>query len=81
MMLAERREKPVVPAAKDLGVGGAAPRRWMRVFREAKGMHPFTEQERTRDEELSRLRKENKALRRANEILKKAAVVFARGDP
>jgi transposase-like protein len=27
------------------------------------------------------LRKENKSLRMANEILKKAAVIFAQGDP
>jgi transposase-like protein len=36
---------------------------------------------RPRDAELTRVRKENKALREANEILKKAAVIFAQGEP
>jgi len=35
---------------------------------------------RPRDEEPARLRKENKALKPANETLKKAAAVFARMD-
>jgi transposase-like protein len=36
---------------------------------------------RPRDEELARLRKEVKTLKMANEILKKAAAIFAQGDP
>jgi transposase-like protein len=36
------------------------------------GLPPFSGHGRPRDEELARLRKENKALREANEILKKA---------
>jgi transposase-like protein len=36
---------------------------------------------RPQDEELTRLRKENKTLREANEILKKAAVIFAQERP
>ena len=36
---------------------------------------------RLRDGELSRLRKEVKALREANEILKKGAVIFAQEGP
>ncbi|MDR2579326.1 MAG: hypothetical protein LBC70_11075 [Chitinispirillales bacterium] len=36
---------------------------------------------RHRDEELARLRKENKALKEANEILKKATVIFANERP
>jgi transposase-like protein len=36
---------------------------------------------RPRDEEPARLRKEVKALREANEILKKAAVIFVQTEP
>jgi transposase len=45
------------------------------------GLPAFPGHGRPRDEELSRLRKEAKALREANEILKKAAVIFAQGEP
>ena len=80
--LAEKREKPVSQIAKDLGLNENVLRRWMQTSREAagSGMRPFPGHGRQRDEELSRLRKENKSLREANEILKKAAVIFARGE-
>jgi transposase-like protein len=45
----------------------------------AHGHFPATA--RPRDEELTRLRKENRALKETNELLKKAAVIFAQGDP
>jgi transposase-like protein len=50
------------------------------------GLKPFPGHDRPRDEELICLRKENKALRNANEILKKAYVpqahvIFAQGNP
>jgi len=45
------------------------------------GMPAFPGHGRPRDEELARLKKENKALKEANEILKKAAVIFASGEP
>jgi transposase-like protein len=41
---------------------------------------PFPGHGKPRDEELTRLRKENKMLKEANEILKKAAVIFAQGE-
>jgi len=57
-------------------------RRWMQASRktEGSGTRPFPGRGRPRDEELARLRKENKSLKEANEILKKAAVIFARGE-
>jgi transposase-like protein len=57
-------------------------RRWITQTREAAGtnIRVFTGHGRARDAELSRLRKENKALKEANEILKKAAVIFAQSD-
>ena len=59
--------------AKDLGINENQLYRWMQQAREAAGtgLPPFPG--RPRDEELTRLRKEVKALREANEILKKAA--------
>jgi transposase len=81
--LAEKREKPISQIAKDLGISEKMLYRWMQVSRETKGMRiqPFPGHGRPKDEELTRLRKENKALREANEILKKAAVIFAQGEP
>jgi len=80
--LAEKREKPVSQIAKDLGLNENMLRRWMQASRETEGSgtRPFPGRGRPRDEELARLRKENKSLKEANEILKKAAVIFARGE-
>jgi len=81
--LAEKREKPISQIAKDLGLNENVLRRWMQASRETAGseVQAFPGHGRPRDEELARLRKENKALRNANEILKKAAVIFAQGEP
>ena len=80
--LAEKREKPISQIAKDLGVNESVLRRWMQEAKESEGIgiRPFPGHGRPRDEELTRLRKENKALREANEILKKAAVIFATSE-
>jgi transposase len=71
--LAEKREKPISQIADDLGVNESVLRRWMQQAREAEqgGLPPFPGHGRPRDEEMTRLRKEVKALREANEILKK----------
>ena len=81
--LAEKREKPIGQAAKDLGINESMLGRWMSEARAAAGTGTpaFPGRGRSRDEELARLRKENRALRTANEILKKAAVIFASGEP
>ena len=81
--LAEKREKPISQVAKDLGINENVLRRWMKQTREAAdtGLQAFPGHGRPRDAELARLRKEVKALREANEILKKAAVIFAQGEP
>ena len=81
--LAEKKEKPVSQIAKDLGINENMLRRWMQAFRETagSGQQAFPGHGRPRDAELARLRKENKALREANEILKKAAAIFAQGEP
>jgi transposase len=86
--LAEKKEKPVSQVAKDLGLNENVLRRWISQTREAAGLKStgsginlFPGHGRARDAELIRLRKENKALRNANEILKKAAVIFAMEEP
>jgi len=81
--LAEKREKPISLVAKDLGVREKLLYRWMQVSRETagSGIRAFPGHGRPRDEELTRLRKEVKSLRTANEILKKATVIFAQGEP
>jgi transposase-like protein len=81
--LAEKREKPTSQIAKDLGINEGMLYRWIQAAREAAGTgtQAFPGHGRPRDAELARLRKENKSLREANEILKKAAVIFAQSEP
>jgi len=81
--LAEKREKPISQIAVDLGLNESILRRWIHEAHEAAGagIKAFPGHGRPRDEELTRLRKEVKSLRQANEILKKAAVIFAQGEP
>ena len=81
--LAEKREKPITQIASDLGLNESVLFRWVTEAREAagNGNQAFPGHGRPKDAELARLRKENKALREANEILKKAAVIFAQGEP
>ena len=81
--LAEKKEKPVSRIAADLGINENMLRRWVQASRESagSGLQAFPGHGRPKDAELARLRKENKALREANEILKKAAVIFAQGEP
>jgi transposase len=81
--LIEKREKPVSRIAEDLGINESVLRAWVQNMREAAdgGLRAFPGHGRAGDEELARLRKENKSLREANEILKKAAVIFAQEKP
>jgi transposase len=81
--LALKREKPIRQIASDLGINENVLRRWMQQARDEKtsGLAAFPGHGRARDEELSRLKKENKLLREANEILKKAALIYANGHP
>ena len=81
--LAQKREKPVSQIAKDLGIHESVLRRWIQQTQESAGtgLPSFPGHGRPRDAELTRLRKENKALKEANEILKKAALIFAQDEP
>ena len=81
--LAEKHEKPVGQVAADLGLNESMLWRWIAEAKNTAGtgLKAFPGRGRPRDEELVRLRKENKALKEANEILKKAAVIFAQSEP
>jgi transposase len=73
--LAEKREKPVTQTARDPGVNENVLYRWMQRSKAAvhDRLPALPGHGRPRGEELVRLRKEVKALRTADEILKKAA--------
>ena len=80
--LAMKGEKPISHIAKDLGINENILYRWVHQAQEGgSGINVFPGRGKPRDEELVRLRKEVKSLRAANEILKKAAVIFAQGEP
>ena len=67
----------VGPVAKELGLSGQTLRNWVKAAEAGKlngpGSNPVTPEQM----ELSRLRAENARLKRATEILKKAAAYFA----
>jgi transposase len=77
--LARLGDKPQRRLAKDLGISDVSLRRWIREEQAAGGERPggLGSDER---EELQRLRDENAKLRMEREILRKAAVFFARED-
>jgi transposase len=77
--LARLGDKPQRRLAKVLGISDVSLRRWIREEQAAGGERPggLSSDER---EELARLRDENAKLRMEREILRKAAVFFARED-
>jgi transposase len=68
--------RPITHVARDLGVNSEILRRWVRQAEADAGKRKelLSSEER---EELARLRKDNRELRRANEILKSASAFFA----
>jgi transposase len=78
--MAEREDKTVGQAARELGINASMLARWRTEMRGAQGpgITVFPGNGKARDEELVRLRKRVAELEEANEILKKAAVIFAK---
>jgi len=79
--LANSSDRPVAQIARELGINPGLLYRWKEEARDEVGGHhkAFVGHGNPRDEELSRLRKENADLRETNEILKKATAIFAQG--
>ena len=68
--------RPITHVARDLGISSETLRRWVRQAEANAGKRKelLSSEER---EELAQLRKDNRELRRANEILKSASAFFA----
>jgi transposase len=68
--------RPIAHVARDLGIHHETLRKWVRQAEADAGKRKelLSSQER---EELAQLRKDNRELRRANEILKSASAFFA----
>jgi transposase len=77
--LARLGDKPHSRLAKDLGISDVTLRNWLKEEKSSRGERRggLSSDER---EELKRLRDENATLRMEREILRKAAVLFARED-
>ena len=70
--------RPISEVARELGIGENLLHQWKKKYEEGK-IDPFPGQSRLspEDEELRRLRRENKRLRMEHEILKKAVAIFS----
>ena len=77
--LAQLGDKPQRKLAKDLGISDVTLRHWLKEERAVQGERPRGVSSAER-EELKRLRDENAKLRLEREVLRKAAVFFARED-
>lgn len=83
LRLMKESERPASEIARELGVRRNQLYKWQEEFK-AKGAAAFQGQGRPKkadQSELSRLQQENKRLQEENEILKKAAVFFAKELP
>ena len=66
-----------VLVAEELGIDAQHLRRWRKAFEQA-GEEAFPGQGKSRDEEMTRLKRENAKLRQERDFLKEAAVFFAK---
>jgi len=81
--LCQSGERTVKSIAEDLGIHPSLLGQWIRATEDEKtsGLKAFPGKGKARDEELAQLRKEVADLRETNEILKKAAAIFAIKPP
>jgi len=77
--LLESSNKTATALTAELGIRGEALSRWKRELKEERVV-AFPGHGNPRDEELSRLRKENADLRMERDILKKAMAIFSRPE-
>ena len=70
----------VSAAARDLGIEQTSLRHWVRQYEVDHGKGPAGSLTSQEQEELRRLRRENRQLRMEREILKKATAFFAKED-
>ena len=77
--LARLGDQPQRKLAKSLGISEVSLRRWVKDEEASRGERPGGPSS-DEGEELARLRDENARLRMEREILRKAAVFFARQD-
>ena len=75
--IARESERPIAAVARDLGMHPETLRIWVRQDEADDGSRAERPASAER-EELTSLRRENRELRRADEILKAASVLFAR---
>jgi transposase len=77
--LVTKQQYTVAQAARNLGVNSNMLARWRREYQtREQNAFPGTGHQPAQIDELNRLREENRRLRLEREILKKAAVFFAR---
>jgi transposase len=77
LKLLESSKKGVSVIASDLGIKSEQLYRWKRESNQP-GKKAFTGNGISRDEEMTRLRKENAELRMERDILKKAVTIFSK---
>lgn len=71
-------DKSISAICKDLDLTESTVRRWVQIDQDANGTMTQNSLSETDQQELERLRSENKRLKMEREILKKATVFFAR---
>lgn len=76
--LAEAGQKPATQVALELGIRVNQLRKWKQQLEAEKVAGAPVKRGRPADGELARLRRENERLKEENDILKKAAIYFAR---
>lgn len=77
LRLIEQQDKTISQVARDLGIRRDMLQRWKRET-EQQGLKAFPGHGNPRDEELTRLKKENAELKEERDILKKALAIFSK---